>query len=67
MLNLKIVDLLINVFKQSTFCIPKKKNILMLISFTIPNIQNNFKKILKSNCQKRCKLKHELSINGVTF
>lgn len=66
MLNLKIVDLLINVFKQSTFYIPKK-NILMLISFTIPNIQNNFKKILKSNCQKRCKLKHELSINGVTF
>lgn len=66
MLNLKIVDLLINVFKQSTFCIPKK-TILMLISFTIPNIQNNFKKILKSNCQKRCKLKHELSKNGVTF
>lgn len=66
MLNLKIVDLLINVFKQSTFCIPKK-NILMLISFTIPNIQNNFKKISKSNCQERCKLKHELSINGVTF
>lgn len=66
MLNLKIVDLLINVFKQSTFCIPKT-TILMLISFTIPNIQNNFKKILKSNCQKRCKLKHELSINGVTF
>lgn len=66
MLNLKIADLLINVFKQSTFGIPKK-TILMLISFTIPNIQNNFKKISKSNCQKRCKLKHELSINGVTF